>query len=377
MIDVEYLIETLVSAGVTLAVGVPCSSLGGLIAAASDHPSIHCLIAANEGDAIAIAAGAQLAGQRVLVFLQNSGVGNAVSPLTSLISTFQLPLLMLVGWRGRPDAKDEAQHELMGAITPSLLNMCGVETLIADIDRWDKIIERWLDISLVAPVALLCDDQSGLNDSTLSYPLGLRAPLVKSDRSRFYGSRPTRIESLDAIVELAPPNAAIVSTTGKCSRELFTIADRPQHFYQIGSMGCASSIGLGIALTSSRPVIIIDGDGAALMRLGALATIAAEMPSNLIHIVLDNETHDSTGGQPTVSHKADLSGVAEACGYPVVFSCESLDGFRTALARSLTLCGPVFLHAKILPGSITPLARPTMTPRDVARRFSQWLCASV
>jgi len=165
----------------------------------------------------------------------------------------------------------------------------------------------------------------------------------------------------------------VIATTGKTGRELFTIADRDQHLYQVGSMGCAVAMGLGTALNTDRPVIVLDGDGAALMKLGSLATVGAERPENLIHVVLDNGTYDSTGGQPTNSGGVDFAAVAAACGYPHGYRCDGLDGFETVLASSLRRPGPHLIHLKILPGSMSDLGRPTVKPADVARRFRDFI----
>ena len=164
-----------------------------------------------------------------------------------------------------------------------------------------------------------------------------------------------------------------MATTGKCGRELFTLADRPQHLYQVGSMGCASAMGLGVALHTPRPVVVLDGDGAALMKLGNLATIGSRAPANLVHVVLDNGVHDSTGGQATVSPNVDFAAVALACGYASGASADSLAGFERALAATHTEPGPHLIHVRIAPGSLANLGRPTIKPPEVARRFRQFL----
>src|SRR5581483_5223400 len=155
------------------------------------------------------------------------------------------------------------------------------------------------------------------------------------------------------------PEAAVIATTGKCGRELFTLDDREQHLYQVGSMGGAAGIALGLALNTPRPVVVLDGDGAALMKLGTLATIGAYRPLNLIHILLDNGVHDSTGGQATVSPGVDFAGVALACGYRYAASADSLDGFGQAFAEAQTAGGPALIHLRIAPGSMEKLGRPT------------------
>lgn len=187
------------------------------------------------------------------------------------------------------------------------------------------------------------------------------------------GRLATRIEVLERFLSQVPDAAAVVATTGKCGRELFTLADRAQHLYQVGSMGGASAMGLGIALNTRRPVVVLDGDGAALMKLGNLATIGAESPENLLHIVLDNGVHDSTGGQATVSSGVDFARAACALGYRRAIAVDELDDFDVALNRAFAEPGPSLLHVRIRPGSRSPLGRPTVAPSEVARRFKGFL----
>ena len=183
----------------------------------------------------------------------------------------------------------------------------------------------------------------------------------------------SRIETLEQLLEIIPDEAAVIATTGKSGRELFTLADRPQHLYQVGSMGCASGMGLGVALNSERPVVVLDGDGAALMKMGAFATIGAYAPKNLIHIVLDNGVHDSTGGQATVSSSVDFAKVATACRYATGSRCDSLNGFSEAFRSALSADGPHMIQMRIEPGSMDNLGRPTVGPADVAIRFKEFV----
>jgi phosphonopyruvate decarboxylase len=205
-------------------------------------------------------------------------------------------------------------------------------------------------------------------------PLDARPPGVRRD-FREHGPRPARFAVLECFLSLVPDAAGVVATTGKCGRELFTLADRPQHLYQVGSMGGASAMGLGVALHTSRPVVVLDGDGAALMKLGNLATIGTHAPANLVHVVLDNGVHDSTGGQATVSANVDFAAVALACGYASGASCDSLRGFEQALTATHDRAGPHLIHARIAPGSLAKLGRPTVTPPEVARRFQRFLAS--
>jgi phosphonopyruvate decarboxylase len=180
---------------------------------------------------------------------------------------------------------------------------------------------------------------------------------------------------LEAFLDVADDEMAVIATTGKCGRELFTLADRPSHLYQVGSMGGASAMGLGVALNSTKTVVVLDGDGALLMKMGNLATIGAYGPKNLIHIVLDNGVHDSTGGQATVSASVDFAAVAVACGYRYAARCQTLEGFGLALRNAVTHPKPSLIHVHIAPGSLNTLGRPTIGPADVARRFKDFLAS--
>jgi phosphonopyruvate decarboxylase len=175
------------------------------------------------------------------------------------------------------------------------------------------------------------------------------------------------------MLEIMAPDAAVIATTGKTGRELFTLSDRRQHLYQVGSMGGASGMALGVALNARRPVVVLDGDGAALMKLGSFATIGAYAPHNLVHVLLDNGVHDSTGGQATVSASVDFAGVALACGYAYAARCAGLAGFEAAWREAHATPGPALVHIKIAPGSMATLGRPTVKPADVARRFRDFL----
>lgn len=370
MRQAQEFVDDLASEGVTLISGVPCSSLGGLIAVAAAHPEICYVAAANEGDAVAIAAGAWLAGGRGAVFLQNSGLGNAVNPLTSLIAPFDIPLLIYVGWRGRPGGTDEPQHTMMGGMTEQLLHLCGFQTVLLESECPSDLHREYVRNS--ARIAFLIAN-GPLSKASGEWPAkkAMKVHPAQTDWRRF-GLRPTRQEILQAVLVEAPDAAAIVATTGKCSRELFELADRPQHFYQVGSMGCASSVALGFSLSCDQKTIVLDGDGAALMRLGAIATVGAESPKNFVHILIDNEAHDSTGGQPTCSSIVDLAAVAAACGYRGIARCDDRSGFELALRWALAQEGPTFVHVKVRPGSSAALGRPAIGPRAVGRRFREY-----
>ena len=357
--------------------GVPCSFLTPLINRVISDPGLAYVGAASEGEAVAVAAGAWLAGRRSVVMCQNSGLGNTVNPLTSLNHPFHIPTLLIVTWRGQPGLKDEPQHELMGEVTGSLLDTIAIghagfpkeaDAVAPTLDRAERAMA-----ADELPFALIMEKGS-VRDDGLDQPDQPIQPRGEVADLRQRGERPPRIDLLRCVQALVPAEAAVVATTGKTGRELFTCEDRAQQLYQVGSMGCASAMGLGIALNTARPVVVLDGDGAALMKLGTMATVGAHAPANFIHVVLDNGVHDSTGGQATVSPNVDFAAVAQACGYPRAFRCDSEAGFARALEAAIAESPkPALIHALIAPGSIASLGRPTIAPRKVARRFRSFI----
>ena len=377
MIAADAFLQPALERGFSFYAGVPCSFLTPLINRVISNPALHYVGAASEGEAVAIAAGAWLAGRRTVVMCQNSGLGNTVNPLTSLNHPFCIPALLIVTWRGQPGLKDEPQHELMGQVTGSLLDTIAIghagfpreaDAVAATLDRAERAMT-----AEELPFALIMQKGS-VRDDGLDQPDQPIRPRGSIEDLCHGGERPARIDLLRAVQALVPAEAAVVATTGKTGRELFTSEDRSQQLYQVGSMGCASAMGLGIALNTERPVVVLDGDGAALMKLGTLATTGAHAPANLIHVVLDNGVHDSTGGQATVSPNVDFAAVAQACGYPRAFRCDSETGFARALETAIAEGPrPALIHTLIAPGSITNLGRPTIAPREVARRFQSFI----
>ena len=376
MIEAGAFLQAAGRAGIAFYSGVPCSFLTPLINRTLSDRSLRYVGAASEGEAVAIAAGAWLAGRETAVMCQNSGLGNAVNPLTSLNTPFRIPTLLIVTWRGQPGLRDEPQHELMGRITQSLLELMELphRRFPRDAASLGPALQEAREAMARTglPFAFVVE-KGGLADEALD-----QAPLAPSPRGRRTdlgegGERPSRLAVLERVLAAAPSDAPIVVTTGKAGRELFTLADRDQHLYQVGSMGCAAPMGLGIALTTGRRTVVLDGDGSALMKLGSLATIGAYRPPGLLHVILDNGVHDSTGGQATVSPNVDFAAVSLACGYAHAFACDSAAGFAEAFAQALAVTGPALLHVRIRPGSLEKLGRPTIAPHEVAQRFRAFL----
>ncbi|PPR62235.1 MAG: hypothetical protein CFH10_00888 [Alphaproteobacteria bacterium MarineAlpha4_Bin2] len=376
MIEPDFLLSEAKARGFNFFTGVPCSFLTPIINQTISDPDTAYVGAASEGEAIAIASGAWLAGRETVVMCQNSGLGNTINPLTSLNHPFRIPTLMFVTWRGQPGLRDEPQHELMGEITEVLIRDVGLQyaylpnttaTVGPALDAAKTSMhERNLPYAFVVAKGTVAD--TGLDQPKLDVaPLGDYRDL-RRDRERA-----SRHKILEKIVDVAPDSAAIIATTGKCGRELFTIADREQHLYQVGSMGCASAMGLGVAMNVDRPVVVLDGDGAALMKMGNFATIGAQRPENLIHLVLDNGVHDSTGGQATVSPIVDFARIALACGYRTGTMIDDIVSLEETFQKTLKSKGPHMIHVRIAPGSLSKLGRPTVKPPEVARRFKAFL----
>lgn len=376
MIEAKSFVEAAKAAGFSLYTGVPCSYVKPFINYVIDSPDLTYIGAANEGDAVAIATGAELGGRRAIAMMQNSGLGNAVSPLTSLNAIFRIPCLLIVTLRGEPGGpKDEPQHELMGAITTQMLETMNVAwsyfpTEEAEVaGALDRAASHMASTSL--PFAFVMKKDSVAAHELSSRPTAYEIPALPAPAPFPNGAsaaRPSRTEALLAVQRAVRPEDIVVATTGFTGRELYACEDRPNQLYMVGSMGCASTFGLGLAWARpDRRVVVLDGDGALLMRMGALATLGYERPPNLVHVLLDNEAHDSTGTQSTVTHSVDLGACARACGYPVVEQLTSAEALEKALADRNA--GLRFLHLKTRPGAPAGLPRPKITPREVAERL--------
>lgn len=379
MIEAKSFVETAKLAGFSLYSGVPCSYVKPFINYVIDSPDLSYIGAANEGDAIAIASGAQLGGKRAIAMMQNSGLGNAVSPLTSLNAIFKIPTLLIVTLRGEPGGpKDEPQHELMGRITTTMLETMNVAWSYFPTEEGQ--IANALEMAVAhmtktdLPFAFVMKKDSVAPHKLTSRPAARALPAASPAEAAFpdVAERPSRTEALRAAQRAIRPEDLVVATTGYTGRELYACEDRPNQLYMVGSMGCASPFGLGLAW--ARPdcrVVVLDGDGALLMRMGCLATIGYERPANLVHVLLDNEAHDSTGTQSTVTHSVDLGACARACGYPTVTRVTSVEALEEALADRTG--GLRFLHLKTKPGAPADLPRPKITPREVATRLRAYL----
>lgn len=353
--------------GFRLYTGVPCSYLGALFDELPKVASVTYVPAANEGDAVAIAAGVELGGSHAVVMMQNSGLGNAVNPLSSLTQIAGLPVLLLIGWRGEPDAPlDEPQHRLMGALTPSLLDSLGIAWAVLPSDPDELATE------LRRAAAHMRNTRRAFSFLVRKGPLASLKEQTPTPQTGLYSRR----EYLRLLQDEPFANDVLVATTGYTGRELEALSDRPNQFYLVGAMGCASSVGLGLALAQpNKRVIVLDGDGAAVMRLGAFVTIAAQRPQNLLHIVFDNGAYESTGGQLRANPELDFATLAASCGYPRTVAIRSPNDFAALLLETRADINKelTFVHIR------TPLAvgqrlpRPALTPTGVTNRLADWL----
>ena len=365
--------DQLASHGVEFFTGIPDSLLKEFCLCIDDRiPGDKHIIAANEGNAVALATGYYLAQKSLpLVYMQNSGLGNAINPLLSLCDpdVYSIPLLVMVGWRGEPGVKDEPQHAKQGKVQLELLDAMDIpyEIISKDDDQFAKKISNAIEIAKTEnrPVVLLI--KKGAFEK------------YSNDTQCSDDQRMNREEALKIILGNLDDNAIVVSTTGKTSREIFEIREknRQSHekdFLTVGSMGHCSAIALGIALAKPhRQVVCIDGDGAMLMHLGSLTSIATLKPKNFRHILMNNEVHESVGGQETAAKKLDLSAIVEAVGSSKMFKAETSDDLESNFNDFISCTGPSFLEVKIRPGSREDLGRPTIKPVDNKENFMKFL----
>lgn len=363
MIQPKDFIETLRAGGIEFFAGVPDSLLKNLCAYITDSIAReNNIIAANEGGAVALAAGYHLAtGKTGCIYMQNSGEGNAVNPLLSLMDAdvYKMPLLLIVGWRGEPGVHDEPQHVKQGKVTLSLLETMGIPYAVLD-DSWEKQVAEALQ--------------------TIQETNGIFALIVRKGTFEDYKLQKQetanwelgREEAIKIVVDKLREDDIVVSTTGMISRELFEYREtkgqgHAHDFLTVGSMGHASQIALGIALQKpTRRVIVFDGDGALLMHMGGLAIIGDYNPKNLVHIVFNNGAHDSVGGQPTVGQKIDVEAVAKAVGYSDVISVENQMSLMAAMnhVNNAVIDGVSLINVNVRKGNRKDLGRPTTTPQQ-------------
>jgi phosphonopyruvate decarboxylase len=374
MLNTEAFGRELQKLGFEFYTGVPCSFLANLINYAMNECDY--VMAANEGDAVAIASGAYLGGKKPVVLMQNSGLTNAVSPLVSLNYPFQIPVLGFVSLRGEPGMPDEPQHELMGRITTQLLDLMQVRWMYLSGELEEakqQLMQASWHIDCNQPFFFVVRHGTFEREILKKTDIFIHKNRIKIQK-RSSDQQPTRYEALSVINRLKDDKTVQLATTGKTGRELYEIEDASNNLYMVGSLGCVSSLGLGLALTKNDwKIVVIDGDGSLLMRMGSLATNGYYSPSNMLHILLDNQAHDSTGGQSTVSHNVNFVEVAASCGYEKSVYVHDLNELEFQINNWKKTKGLTFLHMKISKGSDRKLGRPKVKPHEVKERLQRWL----
>ncbi|XP_041367369.1 phosphonopyruvate decarboxylase-like [Gigantopelta aegis] len=375
-IDPEAFKNAVIRSGINFFCGVPDSLLKHFCAVVSQtvSPDNH-IITVNEGSAVAMATGYHLStGKSAMVFLQNSGLGNIVNPMMSLASSavYSIPMLLLIGWRGQTGVKDEPQHMAQGQITPQMLELMNIpcEVLPQDLEQAEAVLDRAATYMAEKKSAYSILVQAETFSSyTLKKEKNLQFPMMRE-------------EALKVIVDRLESDDIIVSSTGMLSRELFEYrakkgSGHARDFLTVGSMGYASSIAFSIAKQKpDRKVFCLDGDGAALMHMGAMATIGQSHQTNFKHIVFNNGAHDSVGGQPTLSgpnNTFSFRNIAQACGYKQAWITTTEHELAECMDQLASAEGPVLLQVDIRLGHRTDLGRPTRTPVENKNDFMQFL----
>lgn len=375
MIDTKLFGRKIKELGYGLFSGVPCSFLKSLINFAINE--CRFVMAANEGDAVAVCTGAHIGGTKSVFLCQNSGLTNAVSPLTSLNFCFKIPVLGFVSLRGEPGISDEPQHELMGQITCDMLDIMRIkwEILSDDIDEAikqlqtaDKYIENNESFFFVVK-------KNTFGSEKLIGNVSPRNSNIKIIDTKSTDELPTRYDALLKITESSKDDDTVfLATTGFTGRELYEIEDSENNLYMVGSMGCIGSLGLGLSLVrEDKNIVVLDGDGSLLMRMGSLAVNAGYAGGNFLHILFDNNSYESTGGQSTISANVDFSQIAASSGYSIVKNIHNLTELGDAVTQWKEDKKITFLNIKIKLGVKENLGRPKVTPEQVKNRLISFL----
>lgn len=368
MIRPQFFYDTLAGYSIDFYAGVPDSLLKNLCAYITDHAdAAHNIIAANEGGAMGLAAGHYLATNQIpVVYMQNSGEGNIINPLASLTDpdVYNIPVLLVIGWRGKPGVHDEPQHVKQGKVTTDLLHVMGIDYTVLSKEE-EKAAAQIKKAVAYMKATKQCYALVIEKDTFENYTLvNNQSPITLSL---------SREEAIQTVAAALGEKDVIVSTTGMISRELFEYRTQmnqghERDFLTVGSMGHASQIALGIAMAKpDRRVWCFDGDGATIMHMGSMAIVAQKAPKNYVHVVFNNGAHDSVGGQPTVGLKINLPAVAKAVGYPQTYSVSTKEELEAVLSsithNQLPITqAPIFLEIRVKKGNRKDLGRPTTTP---------------
>lgn len=370
----ELLFQKIEEMGITFYTGVPDSQLKAFCDTLMERYGVgeRHVIAANEGAAAGLAAGHYLAtGKPAVVYMQNSGIGNAVNPICSLLNdkVYAIPALFIIGWRGEPGVHDEPQHIFQGEITTQLLDCLNVKNFVIDKQTSREDLDAYF-------TEMQKEFSAGRQCALVVKKGGLSTDI----KMRYANDNPmSREEIVNIIVDHTEEDAIFVSTTGKLSRELFEARENrsqghKQDFLTVGSMGHASMIAMGIAREKKdRRVYCLDGDGAVIMHMGSLAVAGADHLDHFVHLLVDNGAHETVGGLPTVGTEIDYPLLAKACGYEHVFTAEKKEELLEALSNIKGIRGSVFLIVKANIGSRSDLGRPTTTPIENKEAFMNFI----
>ena len=377
MLDPAIFGNALIHHGINFFAGVPCPFLKYFINYISHETQY--LIASNEGDAIATCAGAYLGGKTPAVIFHNAGLGNAISPLTTLAHPFKLPILGIMSLRGEPAIKDDPQHQLIGKITTSLLDSMRIPWAYLSSDATAALQQIELAMATInKKQSFFLIVKNGTFSEYLMPPKAREHRKIFTPTPEFEFPDAVQLPGIDDILQsiLARKDnqTVVVTTTGHTSKALFALRDSPTHFYQIGAMGCVGALGLGVSLSKpNKKVIVIDGDGSVLMRLGTLPTIGHYGKKNICHILLDNGHYASSGHLPSVSRTVDFGGIATASGYRNVYNSDTVAFFDKTLSHWVTHQGLTFIRQFTSPAYNGKLARIPLSPDDQVHRFKSFV----
>lgn len=366
MIDVSKLINYFKSIDVDFFCGVPDSQLSPFC----DFIEQNCnnIIAANEGNAVGIASGYHLStGNYPVVYLQNSGLGNIVNPVTSLTHSkvYSIPMIYVIGWRGQPGVHDEPQHIKQGEVTLDLLDLLDINFVVINEES------EFTDLKDVFENDFLIDLANGESVAIVVAKGAFKDYKIEKSNDNTL----TREKAIQIVSNFLSEDDMIVSTTGKSSRELFEYRESKNQghgndFLTVGSMGHSSSIALGIALNKiDKKIFCFDGDGAMLMHMGSVALIGSKSPKNFYHVMFNNSAHESVGGLPTIMSDIHIEELILSCGYKEVYNASSIDELNNILPKFVKSDGPVFLNIDVKIESRKDLGRPTTTPIENKEEF--------
>ncbi len=370
MIDVKDFVNYLKEIDIDFFCGVPDSQLSSFCDYVEENETN--IIAANEGNAVAIASGYHLSTNNFpVVYLQNSGLGNIVNPVTSLThkKVYSIPIVYVIGWRGQPGVHDEPQHKKQGEITLDLLELLDISYIVIDKDSTFDDFKNTFQNEFLDKLR---------NGESVAVVVS-KGAFEKYKISKSNKNTLTREKAIQTVSDYLNDDDMIVSTTGKSSRELFEYREAKNQghgndFLTVGSMGHSSSIALGIALTNpSKRIFCFDGDGAVLMHMGALALVGSKSPENFYHVMFNNSAHESVGGLPTIMSDIHIDDLVTACGYKEIFNASSIDELNDVLPKFVQSDGPVFLNIDVNIGSRNDLGRPTTTPIENKNDFMKKL----